>query len=134
MRHLRGVILAVTVGVVVFFAGGWSFSHLTAISAHGTPIGPTGVVAMAVLAGTGLFLGIVLAVRAVSPLAPGLPGLALLAWTAVLAVHPRRALEWIPLQRYSFGLGCEALLISGVLAVLGAAMIIPLFLPSEAVA
>jgi hypothetical protein len=70
-------------------------------------------------------------VRAVSPLAPGLPGLVLLAWSAQLAVSEHRALRWIPLPGHAFGAGFRALLVSGVLALLGAAMIIPLFLPAR---
>ena len=131
MRHLTGVILAIALSAALFFAAGWGFTHLTAIAAQESMTSGTGVLASAVLAATGLFLGIVLAVRAVSPLAPGLPGLALLAWTVLLAVRPHRALALIPLHSYSFGLGFEALLVSGMLAVLGAAMIIPLFLPSR---
>ena len=131
MRHLTGVILAVALSAALFFAGGWGFTHLTAIAAQKSMTSGTGALALAVLAATGLFLGIVLAVRSISPLAPGLPGLVLLAWTVLLAVRPHRALAWIPLRSYSFALGFEALLVSGVLAVLGTAMIIPLFLPSR---
>ncbi len=131
MRHLTGVLLAIVLGAALFVAGGWSVTHLTAIAAHGTLISHTGVLALGLLAGTGLFLGIALAARAISPLAPGLPGLALLAWTALLVMHPHRALAWIPLKGESFGLGFEALLVSGVLALLGTVMIIPLFLPSR---
>jgi hypothetical protein len=131
MRHLTGVLLAVVLGAALFFAGGWGVTHLTAIAAHGTLTSRTGVLALGLLAGTGLFLGIVTAIRAISPLVSGLPGLALLAWTALLATHPHRALAWIPLKSQSFGLGFEALLVSGVLAMLGAVMIIPLFLPSR---
>ena len=113
MRHLTGIVVAVALGAALFLAGGWGFTHLTAMAAAGILTSRTGVTALAVLAGTGLFVGIILAVRAISPPAPGLPGLALVAWTAVLAVHPRRALEWVPLPRHSFGLGFEALLASG---------------------
>jgi len=73
----------------------------------------------------------VIAVRAVSPLAPGLPGLVLLAWSALLAVREHQALRWIPLQDHAFGFGFRALLVSGVLALLGAAMIVPLFIPAR---
>ena len=72
-----------------------------------------------------------IAVRAISPLAPGLPGLVLLAWSALLAVREHQALRWIPLQDHAFGAGYRALLVSGVLALLGAAMIVPLFIPAR---
>jgi hypothetical protein len=37
----------------------------------------------------------------------------------------------IPLQDHAFGFGYRALLMSGVLALLGAAMIVPLFIPAR---
>src|SRR5215475_11996178 len=54
-----------------------------------------------------------------------------LAALSVLAMHEHQALRWIPLQGHSFGAGFRALLVSGVLALLGAAMIIPLFIPAR---
>src|SRR5215470_11317513 len=116
MRHLIGFILAIALGAALSFAAGWGFTHMTSLAALG---------------GTGLLLGILLAVRAISPLATGLPGLVLLAWSALLAVSAHRALGWVPLQGYSFGAGFRALLAGGTMTLLGAAMIIPLFLPSR---
>jgi hypothetical protein len=83
------------------------------------------------VAGVGLLLGILLAVPAVSPLAAGLPGLVLLGWTALLAVSERRAIQIVPLHAHSFAVGFGEMLTSGVLALAGAAMIIPLFVPSR---
>jgi hypothetical protein len=132
MRHLIGFILAIALGAALFFAAGWGFIHMTSLTAHGINLtGRTGLMALAALAGTGLFLGILLAVRAISPLATGLPGLVLLAWSALLAVSAHRALGWVPLQDHSFGAGFRALLAGGTLTLLGAAMIVPLFLPSR---
>ena len=132
MRHLVGFILAIAVGAALFFGAGWGFTHLTGLSAQGTGLtSPTGLTALSALAVTGLFLGIVIAVRAISPLAPGLPGLVLLAWSALLAVRAQQALRWIPLQGHAFGAGYRALLVSGVLALLGAALIVPLFIPAR---
>ena len=132
MRHLIGFILAIALGAALFFGAGWGFTHLTSLAAQGTGLtSPTGLMALSALAATGLFLGIVIAVRAISPLAPGLPGLVLLAWSALLAVREHQALRWIPLPDHSFGASYRALLVSGVLALLGAAMIVPLFLPSR---
>jgi hypothetical protein len=132
VRHLVGFILAIALGAALFLGAGWGFTHLTGLTAQGAGLtSPTGLAALSALAATGLFLGIVIAVRAVSPLAPGLPGLVLLAWSALLAVREHQALRWIPLQGHSFGAGYRALLVSGVLALLGAAMIVPLFLPSR---
>jgi len=132
MRHLIGFVLAIALGAALFFAAGWGFIHMTSLNAHGINLtGRTGLMALAALAGTGLFLGILLAVRAISPLATGLPGLVLLAWSALLAVSAHRALGWVPLQGHSFGAGFRALLAGGTLTLLGAAMIVPLFLPSR---
>ena len=130
MRHLVGFILAIALGAALFFGAGWGFTHLTSPAAQGVSLtSPTGLMALSALAATGLFLGIVIAVRAISPLAPGLPGLVLLAWSALLAVREHQALRWIPLQDHAFGAGYRALLLSGVLALLGAAMIVPCSFP-----
>lgn len=132
MRHLTGFILAIALGAALFFGAGWGFTHLTSLAVEGTSLTTaTGLIALAALAATGLFLGIVIAVRAVSPLASGLPGLVLLAWSALLAVREHQALRWIPLQDHSFAAGYRSLLVSGVLALLGAAMIVPLFIPAR---
>ena len=132
MRHLTGFILAIALGAALFLGAGWGFTHLTSLAVEGTALtSATGLIALSALAATGLFLGIVIAVRAISPLASGLPGLVLLAWSALLAVREHQALRWIPLQDHSFGFGFRALLVSGVLALLGAAMIVPLFIPAR---
>src|SRR5262249_61428740 len=103
MRHLIGFILAIALGGALFFAAGWGFTHMTSLAAHGINLtGRTGLTALAALGGTGLFLGILLAVRAISPLATGLPGLVLLAWSAPLAVSTHRALGWVPPPGHSF--------------------------------
>jgi len=132
MRHLTGFILAIALGAALYLGAGWGFAQLTSIAAHGASITSiTGLAALSALVGTGLFLGIAIAVRAISPLAPGLPGLALLAGSAMLAVREHQALRWIPLQDHSYGAGFRALLVSGLLALLGAAMIVPLFIPAR---
>jgi hypothetical protein len=132
MRHLIGIILALALAAALFLGTGWGIAHIyvTVTAAHGL-ISITGLLALSALLATGLFLGILLAVRAVSPLATGLPGLGLLAWTALLAVSPHRALGWVPLPGHAFGFGFRLLLASGALAALGAAMIVPLFIPSR---
>lgn len=132
MRHLIGIILALVLAAALFLAVGWGIAHLYVTVTHARgPVSITGLLALSALAGTGLFLGILLAVRAISPLATGLPGLGLLAWTALVAVSPHRALGWVPLPGHSFGFGFRLLLASGALAALGAAMVVPLFLPSR---
>jgi len=132
MRHLIGLLLAIALAAALFLAGGWGAEHFAAVAAHRTSLpGRTGLIALAAMVGTGVFLGILLVVPAISPLATGLPGLALLGWTALLALSPHHALAWIPLQGHAFGAGFRVLLLTGTLALLGAAMIIPMFLPSR---
>jgi hypothetical protein len=132
MRHFIGLILGLVLAAAVFFGGGWGAEHVSALAGHsvGLPSRP-GLIGLAAVVGVGLFMGILLAVPAVSPLATGLPGLVLLGWTAMLAVSAHRALAWIPLQNHAFGLGFRVLLLNGTLALAGAAMIVPMFVPSR---
>lgn len=132
MRHFVGLILAVALAAALFFGGGWGMTHITSL-AHANSSLPdrTGLIALACMLGTGLLLGILLAVPAVSPLATGLPGLVLLAWTAFMIVSYQRAVSWVPWQGTSYGTGFKDLLVAGVLAMLGIAMVIPLFVPSR---
>ena len=133
MRHFIGLILGLVLAAALFFAGGWGAEHVSAL-AVGHSVGlpsRTGLIGLAAMLGVGLLMGVLLVVPAVSPLATGLPGLALLGWTAMLAVSARRALAWIPLQSHAYGLGFRALLLSGMLALIGIAMIIPMFLPGR---
>jgi hypothetical protein len=132
MRHLIGLILAIALAAALFFGGGWGAEHVSALAGHSVGLpSRTGLIGLGAAVATGVFLGILLVVPAVSPLATGLPGLVLLAWTALLAVSSHWALAWIPLQAHSFGAGFRIMLLNGTLALAGAAMIIPLFLPSR---
>ncbi len=132
MRHLIGLILAIALAAAVFFGGGWGAEHVAALAGHSVGLpSRTGLIGLAAMLGTGLLVGILLVVPAVSPLATGLPGLVLLGWTALLAVSAHRALAWIPLQAHTFGAGFRVLLLDGTLAFIGIAMIIPLFLPGR---
>ena len=132
MRHLIGLILGLALAGAMFFAAGWGAEHVPALVGHSVGLpSRTGLIGLAMMLGTGLLLGLLLAVPAVSPLATGLPGLVLLGWTALLAVSSHRALAWIPLQGHAFGAGFRILLLNGTLALLGMAMIVPMFLPSR---
>ena len=132
MRHLIGLILGLALALAVFFAAGWGAEHVPALVGHSVGLpSRTGLIGLGVMLGTGVLLGILLAVPAVSPLATGLPGLLLLGWTALLAVSSHRALAWNPLQGHTFGAGFRILLLNGTLALLGMAMIVPMFLPSR---
>jgi len=132
MRHVFGVLLALVMFAAVFVGAGWAVEKIVTLRASGGSLTtPHGVIALAVVAGVGLLLGILLAVPAVSPLAAGLPGLVLLGWTALLVVSEKRAIQIVPLHAHSFAVGFGELLTSGVLALAGAAMIVPLFVPSR---
>jgi hypothetical protein len=141
MRHLVGVILAIVMAAVLFFAASWGYLKLVAGQARigGLPAGGGSsfwhdravLEGFGALAAAGLVAGILIAVPRVSPLAAGLPGLVLLAWTGLYLSSARRAVQYIPLKTRSYGAGFEELLFDGVLAFAGLAMVIPLFVPSR---
>jgi len=132
MRHLIGLILGLALAAAVLLAGGWGAEHVPALVGHSVGLpSRTGLIGLAAMLGAGLLLGILLAVPAVSPLATGLPGLVLLGWTALLAVSSHRALAGIPLHGHTVGAVFRILLLNGTLALLGMAMIVPMFLPSR---
>src|SRR6516162_8725260 len=143
MRHQIGIILAVIMTGVLFFAGGWGYLQLLRLPAPADQLSqlPAGggsllsennvLFALAALAGTGLLAGILIAVPGISPLAAGLPGLLLLGWTGLYLVSVRQAVDLIPLRSDPFGSGFEAMLFNGILAAAGLAMIVPMFVPSR---
>jgi hypothetical protein len=132
MRHWIGLGLAIALAVALFFGGGWGVTRMSALPAEGLSLTSNrGLSALGALAGVGLLLGILVAAPRISPLAAGLPGLALLAWTALLGVSGTLAVRLIPLRHGPAGAGFHAMLVSGVLALLGFAMIFPLFVPSR---
>jgi hypothetical protein len=140
MRHLIGILLAVVMAGVLFFAGAWGYLRLTGLT---TPLSRlpagggsllsdhhmlAGLVAVAV---TGLLAGILIAAPRISPLAAGLPGLLLLGLTGLYLVSVRHAVHLIPLKSHSYGAGFEAMLVHGILGAAGLAMIVPMFVPSR---
>jgi hypothetical protein len=143
MRHVIGIGLAVGLAAAVFFAASWGYLRLLRIpvangGAATLPAQGGGLLhdsnvlyAFAAVAGTALLAGIFIAVRQISPLAAGLPGLALIAWTVVYGFSVRRAVHYIPLRGDTYGLGFEAMLMNGVLAAAGLALVVPLFIPSR---
>lgn len=137
MRHLTGVILAIAMAAAVFFAASWGYLKLLRrpglILANGGSQLHDHVLleGLGTLLAVGLLAGLLIAIPRVSPLAPGLPGLILLAWTALFLFSERHALQYVPLKTHSYGLGFEDMLVHGLLALAGAAMIVPLFVPSR---
>ncbi|MGH3266883.1 MAG: hypothetical protein ACRDNS_33445 [Trebonia sp.] len=143
MRHVIGIGLAIGLAAAVFFAGGWGYLRLlrvpvanggaAALPAQGGSLlhDSNVLYAFAAVAGPLLLAGILIAVRRISPLAAGLPGLVLVAWTVVYGFNVGRAVRYIPLRGDSYGLGFEAMLMNGVLAAVGLALVVPLFVPSR---
>jgi hypothetical protein len=132
MRHLVGLILAPMLAVALFAGGGWGTQMIRSAQHGGAGLNSmSGLLALGAVAGAGLLLGLLLVGPAVSTLAPGLPGLTLLAWTALWVTRSASALRLIPMHDRDVGEGFQVLLTSGVLALLGAAMMVPLFVPSR---
>jgi hypothetical protein len=138
MRHLIGIVLAIVMAGVLFFAGAWGYLKLTSGPLRALPPGGGSLLsdhrvllAMAAVAGTGLLAGILIAAPRISPLAAGLPGLVLLAWTVLYLVSVHRAVHLIPLKSHPYGAGFEAMLAAGILGAAGLAMIVPMFVPSR---
>lgn len=137
-RHLVGFLLALGLLAMLFFGTAWGVGRIIvlrgAITATGTEhvlTSTRGLMAVGALVATGLVLGILLAAPAISPLATGLPGLVLLGWSALVVIHSRYAVRYLPWPGSHFGTGLTYLLFNGVLGLLGAVMIIPLLVPSR---
>ena len=143
MRHFAGIVLAIVAALAVFFGAGWGYLRLLRVPAAHEAVAslPGGggsllhnhrvLFALAALLAVGLLIGLLMAVPWISPLASGLPGLALLALTGFYLAGVHHAVHLIPLRSRPYGLGFEALLTNGMLALIGLAMIIPLFVPSR---
>jgi hypothetical protein len=132
MRHFFGIVLAIVLAGLLFVAAGWGEARLALAHSHHLSLtSGRSLAALAALLVTGLVLGILLAAPAVSPLAAGLPGIALLAWSALFVASSGRATRLIPLHTHSFAAGFSSLLTTFVLALAGAVMIVPLFIPSR---
>lgn len=137
-RHLVGLLLALGLLAMLFFGTAWGVGRIVVLRGGVTALGPEhaltsthGLIAVGVVLATGLVIGILLAVPAVSPLATGLPGLILLGWSALVVIHSKYAVRYLPLPGTHFGTGLTYLLFNGVLGLLGAVMLIPLAVPSR---
>jgi hypothetical protein len=130
MRHAIGFVLALLLSAAIYLGGGWSVDRLGLAHGHGL-IGMSGALTLAALAGTGLLIGILLAAPPVSPIATGLPGLALLGWTGLMVVRSSEAVRLIPMSSLQASAGIHTMLLNGVLGLLGAVLIVPMFVPSR---
>jgi hypothetical protein len=137
MRHLLGFLLALAMSAALYFGAGlgiWRFSTWhgagSGLSLHALASEPN-YVPLAALLGAAAMLGILLVQHRVPALATGLPGLALLGWSGLVVGRGKHALSYIPLAGSHYAAGFTILLESGIAALLGALMIVPLFLPSR---
>src|SRR5215469_14903268 len=137
MRHVYGAALAIVLAGAVFFVASWGYLRLLRLPGGTLPANGGGLIhnhavlqGFGVLLAVGLLAGLLMVIPWVSPLATGLPGLVLLGWTGLYLFSVKNAVRFIPLKRYDYGVGFEALLFDGVLAAIGMALIIPLFIPS----
>src|ERR1700727_2037604 len=143
MRHFSGIVLAIVAALPIFLGAAWESLRLLQVpTAHepqaSLPAGGGSLLhnhqvlfSLAALLAVGLLIGLLMAVPWVSPLAAGLPGLALLALTGLYLARVHQAVQLIPLRDRPYGLGFEALLFNGLLALAGLVMVIPLFVPSR---
>lgn len=134
MRHLGGFVLGLVATAALLGGAGWAVQQ--AMANTQAPAGQPLWIALGAMAAVGLVTGLVTAGR-VSPLAAFVPSMALLAWTVVYALDMNRALSFIPAEPSMHqilrdaGAGARTLLTSGVYALLGVAMFIPVLMPSR---
>ncbi|MEO3794626.1 hypothetical protein ABGB14_30815 [Nonomuraea sp. B10E15] len=136
MRHLAGLLIGLVVTAAVLAGGGWAVQQAAGSSVATAPDSQTLWIALGSMAAVGLVVGLVVAGR-VSPLATFLPSMVLLAWTVVYALDVNRALSFIPAEPSMHqlvreaGAGARTLLTTGVFALLGVALFIPVLMPSR---
>jgi hypothetical protein len=136
LRHVAGLLVGLIVTAALLGGGGWAVNQALA-SAQGNPTGGQQLwIALGAMAAVGLVVGLVVAGR-ISPMATFVPSMVLLAWTVVYALDVNRALSLLPddpsvnrilLEAAS---GNRTLLTSGVFALLGVVMFIPVLMPSR---
>jgi ABC-type branched-subunit amino acid transport system permease subunit len=124
------------VTAAVLGGGGWAVQE-SLTGAQGNPAGGQQLwIALGAMAAVGLVVGLVVAGR-VSPIATFIPSMVLLAWTVVYALDMNRALSLVPDQPSMHEIvrqaatGSRTLLTSGVYALLGVALFIPVLMPSR---
>ncbi|MEV1175573.1 hypothetical protein [Nonomuraea sp. NPDC049784] len=136
MRHLGGFLIGLVVAAAVLAGGGWAVQQVVGNAAASPPDSQKMWIALGAMAAIGLVVGLVVAGR-VSPLATFVPSMVLLAWTVVYALDVNRALSFIPSEPSvnqiirDAGFGAKTLLTTGVFALLGVALFIPVLMPSR---
>ncbi len=136
MRHLAGLLVGLVVTVAVLGGGGWAVQQAVGNAAATPPDSQKMWIALGAMAAVGLVFGLVVAGR-ISPLATFVPSMVLLAWTVVYALDMNRALSLIPAEPSvnqiirEAGQGARTLLTTGVFALMGVALFIPVLMPSR---
>ena len=125
MRHLLSLLFGLVIAPAVWVVTGYGQARLAAASEAGLTVGRAGV-ALAVLAGGGLVLGLV-AVTRLSPLGPLAAGLILLGGQLGYVARPEPVTELLPGSLFgvegAFTLPAE----TGLAAVLGGMLLLALF-------
>ncbi|WP_308168944.1 hypothetical protein [Nonomuraea sp. NEAU-A123] len=120
----------------VLGGGGWAVQQALSSAAANPAGGQKMWIALGSMAAVGLVVGLVVAGR-VSPLATFVPSMVLLAWTVVYSLDVNRAISLIPDEPSvnqiirDIGFGDKTMLTTGVFALLGVAMFIPVLMPSR---
>ncbi|MBT2234954.1 hypothetical protein KLK06_54920 [Nonomuraea sp. NEAU-A123] len=136
MRHFAGLLIGVVVTAAVLGGGGWAVQQALSSAAANPAGGQKMWIALGSMAAVGLVVGLVVAGR-VSPLATFVPSMVLLAWTVVYSLDVNRAISLIPDEPSvnqiirDIGFGDKTMLTTGVFALLGVAMFIPVLMPSR---
>jgi ABC-type branched-subunit amino acid transport system permease subunit len=124
------------VTVALLGGGGWAVQQAVGNTAAAPPDSQKLWIALGAMAAVGLVFGLVVAGR-ISPLATFVPSMVLLAWTVVYALDMNRAISLIPAEPSvneiirEAGAGARTMLTTGVLALLGVALFIPVLMPSR---
>ncbi|NUP81280.1 MAG: hypothetical protein HOV96_27455 [Nonomuraea sp.] len=124
------------VTAAVLGGGGWAVQQASGVAAATPPDSQKLWIALGAMAAVGLVVGLVVAGR-ISPMATFVPSMVLLAWTVVYALDTGRALSLIPQEASvnqivrDAGAGDRTLLTTGVFALLGVVMFIPVLMPSR---
>jgi hypothetical protein len=127
VRHVIGIFLAVVTAAALFFGACWGVTRIIALHVTANPHAGHPLTSLHGLLAVGV---VALAPRA-SPLASGLPGLVMLGWSALWIVGSRYTLRYMPFPGTQQASGLTFLLDHGILLMLGALLIVALFVPSR---
>ncbi|WP_326822057.1 hypothetical protein [Streptosporangium sp. NBC_01756] len=137
MRHFFGLLVGLVMTAVLLIGGGWAVQQAgTSVTTLPAESGTDAWITLGVMAGIGLFFGLVAAGR-VSPVAAFIPSMVLLSWNVVYALDAKQAGAMLSdLVSFHAGLGpagqgMALLLANGVYALLGVALFVPILMPSR---